>query len=75
MSRLDCGHVCTRLCHPNDSEHKKYVCRKETEKECPHGHKTKLKCFQKLVCKVLVEKVGVVSVGTLSSRINFSVLH
>ncbi|CAL8380634.1 unnamed protein product [Boreogadus saida] len=27
--RLDCGHVCARVCHPYDPQHKKYKCEKD----------------------------------------------
>ncbi|KAL6112273.1 znfx1 [Pungitius sinensis] len=57
--RLDCGHVCSRLCHPCDPEHKEYRCVKKCEKVlCDLGHKCPLACFEKCPkCAVRVEKV------------------
>ncbi|MEE6510160.1 hypothetical protein FKM82_029319 [Ascaphus truei] len=37
--RLNCGHVCTLLCHPYDPEHKKFICNKPCPKVmCINGH-------------------------------------
>lgn len=57
--RLDCGHVCTRVCHPYDQEHKEYQCNKDCQKVlCKDGHKCKRKCFQTCgECMVKVEKM------------------
>ncbi|KAG8446598.1 hypothetical protein GDO86_014154 [Hymenochirus boettgeri] len=45
--RLDCGHVCTRVCHPYDPEHKEYQCNKACQKIlCENGHRCKQRCFQ-----------------------------
>ncbi|KAM5135150.1 NFX1-type zinc finger-containing protein 1 [Mantella aurantiaca] len=57
--RLDCGHVCTRVCHPYDQEHKEYQCNKDCQKVlCGDGHKCRRKCFQPCgECMVKVEKV------------------
>ncbi|XP_072259873.1 NFX1-type zinc finger-containing protein 1 isoform X2 [Pyxicephalus adspersus] len=56
--RLDCGHVCTRVCHPYDQAHKEYQCNKECQKVlCKDGHRCTLKCCEPCgECKVLVEK-------------------
>ena len=43
--RLKCGHVCSRICHPNDREHLKYHCHKPCSKELPCGHKCQSKCY------------------------------
>ncbi len=58
--RLDCGHVCTRVCHPYDPEHKKYKCAKKCEKIlCDLGHKCPLVCHRECPknCPVEVEKI------------------
>ncbi|XP_056405645.1 NFX1-type zinc finger-containing protein 1 [Hyla sarda] len=45
--RLNCGHVCTRVCHPYDPEHKEYECYKDCQKVlCGDGHRCKRKCSQ-----------------------------
>ena len=55
-TRLDCGHACKRLCHPQDREHKNYKCKEKARKILPKcGHLemvscsadiTKVKCSQ-----------------------------
>ncbi|KAK7877831.1 hypothetical protein WMY93_031503 [Mugilogobius chulae] len=57
--RLDCGHVCAKVCHPYDPEHKKYECFKKCQKIlCNLGHFCPLLCYQECDdCKVLVEKI------------------
>lgn len=57
--RLDCGHVCTRVCHPYDPEHKEFNCIKKCEKIlCTDGHKCTRQCYQicPKKCPVKVEK-------------------
>ncbi|KAG2458417.1 ZNFX1 protein, partial [Polypterus senegalus] len=56
--RLRCGHVCTRLCHPYDSDHSNFKCVKPCQKiVCTAGHKCTKKCFDKCgQCQVLVSK-------------------
>ncbi|XP_041836553.1 NFX1-type zinc finger-containing protein 1 [Melanotaenia boesemani] len=45
--RLDCGHVCSRVCHPYDPEHKKFKCVKKCEKIlCDQGHRCTLVCHK-----------------------------
>lgn len=45
--RLDCGHVCTRACHPYDAEHKEYKCVKTCKKIlCLLGHRCTLVCHK-----------------------------
>lgn len=54
--RLKCGHVCTRVCHPYDPEHKEYQCIKDCQKVlCGDGHRCKRKCFEP--CGACMEKV------------------
>ncbi|XP_069608345.1 NFX1-type zinc finger-containing protein 1 [Ranitomeya imitator] len=54
--RLNCGHVCTRVCHPYDLEHKEYQCNKDCQKVlCGDGHRCKRKCFE--TCGKCMEKV------------------
>ncbi|XP_026856434.2 NFX1-type zinc finger-containing protein 1 [Electrophorus electricus] len=57
--RLDCGHVCIRMCHPYDTEHKKYKCNKNCTKVlCELGHNCPRLCYQECgKCKVPIEKV------------------
>nr|XP_055068724.1 NFX1-type zinc finger-containing protein 1 isoform X2 [Misgurnus anguillicaudatus] len=57
--RLDCGHVCTRMCHPYDAEHKEYKCLKDCPKLlCELGHKCQKRCYQECgKCRVAIEKV------------------
>uniref|UniRef100_A0A8C4RU96 NFX1-type zinc finger-containing protein 1 n=1 Tax=Erpetoichthys calabaricus TaxID=27687 RepID=A0A8C4RU96_ERPCA len=56
--RLKCGHVCTRLCHPYDSDHSNFICVKPCQRIlCTDGHKCTKKCFDKCGgCQVLVSK-------------------
>ncbi|CAL8339331.1 unnamed protein product [Lota lota] len=56
--RLDCGHVCTRVCHPYDPQHKKYKCEKQCERIlCDQGHKCPLVCYRPCSeCLVKIEK-------------------
>ncbi|KAG9353375.1 hypothetical protein JZ751_017954 [Albula glossodonta] len=57
--RLDCGHVCTRACHPYDADHKKFECIKRCQKVlCKLGHRCPDLCYQQCDdCRVHVEKV------------------
>lgn len=58
--RLDCGHVCPRVCHPYDPEHTEFKCFKKCEKIlCDQGHKCTLLCHQACPkkCEVKVEKI------------------
>ncbi|XP_078092539.1 NFX1-type zinc finger-containing protein 1 isoform X1 [Mustelus asterias] len=57
--RLDCGHVCTRACHPYDMEHKKFNCLKPCQKVlCNDGHGCAKSCFERCgKCQVKVDKV------------------
>lgn len=57
--RLDCGHVCTRMCHPYDAEHKTFKCNKECPKIiCELQHKCMKLCYQECgKCRFIVEKV------------------
>ncbi|NXL91409.1 ZNFX1 protein, partial [Alectura lathami] len=56
--RLNCGHVCTRACHPYDTQHKKYQCLKPCQKVlCTEGHRCPLSCYEPCgPCMVIVEK-------------------
>ncbi|XP_034642892.1 NFX1-type zinc finger-containing protein 1 [Trachemys scripta elegans] len=45
--RLNCGHVCTRACHPYDLEHKEFQCMKPCQKVlCKDGHRCPQLCFE-----------------------------
>ncbi|NXX81788.1 ZNFX1 protein, partial [Urocolius indicus] len=56
--RLSCGHVCTRACHPYDSQHKEYQCLKPCQKVlCADGHRCPRLCYEPCgSCMVIVEK-------------------
>ncbi|MGH0165546.1 UNVERIFIED_CONTAM: hypothetical protein FKN15_048967 [Acipenser sinensis] len=56
--RLNCGHVCTRVCHPYDSEHKDFICTKPCSKTlCDDGHACPKKCSAVCgECEVIVTK-------------------
>ncbi|NWR50263.1 ZNFX1 protein, partial [Regulus satrapa] len=56
--RLNCGHVCTRACHPYDPEHKDYQCLKPCQKVlCADGHRCPRLCSEACgKCMVKVEK-------------------
>ncbi|XP_051562536.1 NFX1-type zinc finger-containing protein 1-like [Myxocyprinus asiaticus] len=57
--RLECGHVCARMCHPYDADHKEYNCIKNCPKVlCELGHKCPRRCYQKCdPCQVLIVKI------------------
>ncbi|KAK3589661.1 hypothetical protein CHS0354_015165 [Potamilus streckersoni] len=55
-ARLKCGHVCNRLCHPDDRDHEKFRCKKPCEKLCERGHSCKKQCYQHCKCMVTVAK-------------------
>ncbi|XP_076454225.1 NFX1-type zinc finger-containing protein 1-like [Babylonia areolata] len=58
-ARLDCGHVCTRLCHPYDKDHANYTCVKKCERRlnCAYGHRCQKLCHQKCgECQERVQK-------------------
>ncbi len=44
--RLQCGHVCTRLCHPYDMDHKFYKCHRTCTKMLGCGHPCTHKCYE-----------------------------
>ncbi|NXQ64815.1 ZNFX1 protein, partial [Anthoscopus minutus] len=56
--RLNCGHVCTRACHPYDLEHGNYKCLKPCQKVlCADGHRCPKSCYEPCgKCMVEVEK-------------------
>ncbi|XP_074461788.1 NFX1-type zinc finger-containing protein 1 isoform X2 [Larus michahellis] len=56
--RLSCGHVCTRACHPYDTQHKEYQCLKPCQKVlCANGHRCPRSCYEPCgPCTVRVEK-------------------
>lgn len=57
--RLDCGHVCTRACHPYDAEHTAFQCAKPCPRVlCELGHRCPDLCYQQCDdCRVRVEKL------------------
>ncbi|XP_028854674.1 NFX1-type zinc finger-containing protein 1 [Denticeps clupeoides] len=57
--RLDCGHACTRVCHPYDADHKKFQCQKTCHKIlCELQHRCQKRCYEKCGdCREPVEKV------------------
>ncbi|XP_035285223.1 NFX1-type zinc finger-containing protein 1-like [Anguilla anguilla] len=56
--QLDCGHVCTRLCHPTDSDHKLFKCTQPCTKTlCQDGHRCPKTCSEECgECQVIVTK-------------------
>ena len=57
-ARLDCGHICSKKCHPYDPEigHPNN-CDKPCARKCEAGeHQCKKKCNEKCQCKELVNK-------------------
>ncbi|XP_076454226.1 NFX1-type zinc finger-containing protein 1-like [Babylonia areolata] len=58
-ARLDCGHVCTRLCHPWDKDHKEFCCQKKCERlmKCDFQHPCPKLCHEDCGdCLRMVEK-------------------
>ena len=57
--RLDCGHQCTRLCHPDDPEHTSFECLKPCARRCPDGdHPCHVCCYEKCPpCKIRVKRI------------------
>ncbi|XP_042320198.1 NFX1-type zinc finger-containing protein 1 [Sceloporus undulatus] len=57
-ARLNCGHACTRACHPYDPLHQEFQCMKPCQKVlCQDGHRCPERCFQPCgKCKVKVPK-------------------
>lgn len=45
-ARLQCGHVCPRVCHPNDMSHTKYRCQRVCQKTLPCGHSCRSTCYK-----------------------------
>ncbi|XP_069679798.1 NFX1-type zinc finger-containing protein 1-like isoform X2 [Periplaneta americana] len=60
--RLDCGHACTRRCHPfRDPDHEKYICLKPCTRDnvdCINNHKCSRRCYEECMkCNIKVEKL------------------
>lgn len=58
--RLECGHVCTRVCHPYDPEHKEFKCMKPCQKIlCDLGHRCPRLCYKECPdkCPTKIEKI------------------
>lgn len=45
-TKLSCGHSCPRICHPIDSDHKRYKCLQHCPWRLPCGHECKHKCYE-----------------------------
>ncbi|XP_031552537.1 NFX1-type zinc finger-containing protein 1-like [Actinia tenebrosa] len=61
-ARLECGHACTKLCHPNDQKHRNFKCIERCVKiipGCTEGHLCKKKCWEpcELKCEEPVDKI------------------
>ncbi|CAG5132361.1 unnamed protein product [Candidula unifasciata] len=54
--RLDCGHICSMMCHGYDLDHIIYQCEKPCARTCSAGHPCKQLCYEKCLCPVLVLK-------------------
>ena len=50
LARLDCGHSCTRLCHPSDPDHEEFQCLKPCQRVCTNSHPCPLPCHEKCKC-------------------------
>lgn len=56
--RMNCGHVCPKVCHPVDQEHVMIKCKKKCNKEnCELGHKCLQKCHDGVNCGPCLERV------------------
>ena len=42
---LDCGHLCTMICHIKDPLHQNYKCTRRCERTCEYGHQCSGLCF------------------------------
>ena len=42
---LDCGHVCTKFCHPKDKHHQNYKCKQPCTRTCDNGHRCPSICY------------------------------
>lgn len=58
-TRLECGHACPRMCHPDDDKHMGYTCRQPCARIHSCGHPCVNMCFQE--CGKCFTKVSVVS--------------
>ena len=43
---LTCGHICSRICHTNDTDHANYKCLEVCSRVLPCGHECKFKCHE-----------------------------
>ena len=59
QARLNCGHCCEQLCHPQDPKHEEYDCRKRCAKTCGvRGHPCVRLCYQDCnKCMVMLSKI------------------
>lgn len=57
-ARLLCGHACRRFCHPEDQNHKSYICYVQCLSTCSSGHTCDQLCHfpDPCNCKVFVPK-------------------
>ena len=57
--RFNCGHVCSRYCHPFSQSHDNYKCQKFCKRSCSNGHVCDRKCHcpENCKCVVLVEQL------------------
>ncbi|XP_067659756.1 NFX1-type zinc finger-containing protein 1-like [Haliotis asinina] len=59
LFRLSCGHVCPRVCHVIDAEHKSIICSKKCKRQCQKckSYHCDLPCYKPCrPCPVLVQK-------------------
>ena len=56
---LNCGHMCTKKCHPDDQEHEKYQCMKPCRRVlCDLNHRCPKICYEDCgACRILVSKL------------------
>ena len=59
VRRPNCGHICSRKCHPYDSNEAYHPgeCTKPCIRMCKAGHKCKLRCNEDCKCDVRVKKL------------------
>ena len=52
---LDCGHLCTMICHIKDPLHQNYKCKRRCTRTCEYGHQCSGLCF--VICPPCIAPV------------------
>ena len=56
-AKINCGHICPKLCHANDRDHIHFQCQEKCTRLCPVGHSCPARCSMDCPpCLVLVTK-------------------